>query len=68
VFDIKGRPVATLLDNAFRKGGRTSGGRLARRQQGQPQTRRRLYYIQIEARVCRAQGDHDSFQKVVMAR
>ncbi len=70
VFDIKGRPVATLLDNAFRKGGQNikeggwRGDNKANRKLGVG-----LYYIQIEAKsVSSGKVILNSFQKVVMAR
>ncbi len=70
VFDIKGRPVATLLDNAFRKGGQNikeggwRGDNKANRKIGVG-----LYYIQIEAKsVSTGRVILNSFQKVVMAR
>ncbi len=69
-FDIKGRPVATLLDNAFRKGGQNikeggwRGDNKANRKLGVG-----LYYIQIEAKsVSSGKVILNSFQKVVMAR
>jgi hypothetical protein len=70
VFDIKGRPVTTLLDNAFRKGGQNikeggwRGDNKANRKLGVG-----LYYIQIEAKsVSSGKVILNSFQKVVMAR
>jgi len=70
VFDIKGRPVATLLDNAFRKGGQNikEGG-----WRGDNKSNRKLgvglYYVQIEAKaVSSGRVILNSFQKVVMAR
>ena len=70
VFDIKGRIVATLLDNAFRKGGQNikeggwRGDNKANRKLGVG-----LYYIQIEAKsVSSGKVILNSFQKVVMAR
>ncbi len=69
-YDIKGRPVATLLDNAYRKGGINikEGG-----WEGVNRSNNRLgvglYYLHFEAR--RASDGRkilNSFQKVVVAR
>lgn len=70
VYDIKGRPVAKLLENAFRKGGQNikeggwSGTNKANRKLGVG-----LYYIHIRAkRVSDGKVILNSFQKVVIAR
>ncbi len=70
VYDVKGRPVTKLLDNAFRKGGQNikeggwSGTNKANKKLGVG-----LYYIHIRAK--RASDGKiilNSFQKVVIAR
>ncbi len=70
VYDIKGRPLVTLLDNAYRRGGQNikeegwRGDNKARRKVGVG-----LYYIRIEAkRVSDGKTILNSFQKVVMAK
>ncbi len=70
VYDIKGRPVAKLLDNAFRKGGQNikeggwNGTNKANRKLGVG-----LYYIHIRAkRVSDGKVILNSFQKVVIAK
>ncbi|MEJ5360527.1 MAG: fibronectin type III domain-containing protein [Spirochaetota bacterium] len=70
VYDIKGRPVAKLLDNAFRKGGQNikeggwSGTNKANNKLGVG-----LYYIHIRAkRVSDGKVILNSFQKVVIAK
>lgn len=70
VYDIKGRPVAKLLENAFRKGGQNikeggwSGTNKANRKLGVG-----LYYIHIRAkRVSDGKVILNSFQKVVIAK
>ncbi|MEW6526163.1 MAG: fibronectin type III domain-containing protein [Spirochaetota bacterium] len=70
VYDIKGRPVAKLLDNAFRKGGQNikeggwSGTNKANNKLGVG-----LYYIHIRAkRVSDGKIILNSFQKVVIAK
>lgn len=70
VYDIKGRPVAKLLDNAFRKGGQNikeggwNGTNKANNKLGVG-----LYYIHIRAkRVSDGKIILNSFQKVVIAK
>ncbi|MDH7552091.1 MAG: fibronectin type III domain-containing protein [Spirochaetota bacterium] len=70
VYDIKGRPVAKLLDNAFRKGGQNikeggwNGTNKANNKLGVG-----LYYIHIRAkRVSDGKVILNSFQKVVIAK
>ncbi|MCX7714583.1 MAG: hypothetical protein N2171_02495, partial [Clostridia bacterium] len=70
VYDIKGRPVAKLLDNAFRKGGQNikeggwSGTNKANKKLGVG-----LYYIHIHAkRASDGKVILNSFQKVVIAK
>lgn len=69
VFDIKGRPVKTLLDNSFRRGGENikeggwSGDNKSRKKVGIG-----LYYMHFKAkRVSDGKVILDSFQKVVMS-
>ncbi len=69
-YDIKGRPVATLLDNAFRRSGQNI------REQGWRGTNKAgrklgvgLYYVHIKAkRVSDGKTIINKFEKVVMAR
>ncbi len=69
-FDIKGRPVATLLENAFRKGGQNikEGGWGGTNRSGK-KLGPGLYYINIKAR---RQSDGkvilNANEKVVVAR
>ncbi len=70
VYDIKGRPVVKLLENAFRKGGQNikeggwSGTNKANNKLGVG-----LYYIHIRAkRVSDGKTILNSFQKVVIAK
>lgn len=70
VYDIKGRPVAKLLDNAFRKGGQNikeggwSGTNKSNNKLGVG-----LYYIHIQAkRSSDGKVILNSFQKVVIAK
>jgi hypothetical protein len=70
VYDIKGRPLVTLLDNAFRRGGQNikedgwRGENKARRKLGVG-----LYYIHIQAkRASDGKTILNSYQKVVMAK
>ncbi len=69
-YDVKGRPVATLIDNGFRKGGQNikeggwSGDNKARKKLGVG-----LYYLRFEAK--RASDGRvilNQTEKVVMAR
>jgi len=69
VYDIKGRPVKTILDKSFRKGGENikdggwSGDNKSRRKVGIG-----LYYMHFKAnRASDGKVIIDSFQKVVMA-
>lgn len=70
VFDIKGRPLVTLTDNEYRRGGQNikengwRGDNKARNKLGMG-----LYYIHIEAkRVSDGKTILNSFQKVVIAK
>jgi len=70
VFDIKGRQVVTLLDNAYRRGGQNIKERGWR---GDNKAQRKLgvglYYIQIRAkRASDGKVILNKFRKVVMAR
>jgi hypothetical protein len=70
VFDIKGRQVATLLDNRYRRGGQNIKERGWR---GDNKAQRKLgvglYYIHIRAkRVSDGKVILNKFRKVVMAR
>ncbi len=70
VYDIKGRPVTTLLDGAFRRGGQNikedgwNGTNKSNRKVGVG-----LYYVHIRAKsAVSGKVILNSFQKVVMAR
>jgi hypothetical protein len=69
-YDIKGRPIATLLDNVYRKGGQNikEGG-----WRGNNRSNKKLgvglYYLHFKAtRASDGQVILNSFKKVVMAR